>query len=144
MKITIALCITLVSVSILLGQDHEVFPFYPPKDKPDMPLSAALERYYDRYDGIRPEENELYSQFRYTELKGFDYNPELAKQAIEQARQRAIDKVGSIGKITRLVMRLLSNVSSNYAFLMETAEKVKVELGNWKDMFGSSVPQISS
>ena len=39
-----------------------------------MPLSAALERYYDRYDGIRPEENELYSQFRYTELKGFDYN----------------------------------------------------------------------
>ncbi|VGO18078.1 glycoside hydrolase family 117 protein [Pontiella sulfatireligans] len=39
-----------------------------------MELSAALERYYETYNGERPEINELYSQFRYTELKGLDYN----------------------------------------------------------------------
>lgn len=53
---------------------QDVFPFHPPKDKPDMPLSEAMGRYYDIYDGERPEMNELYSQFRYTELKGFDYH----------------------------------------------------------------------
>ncbi|GAA3617385.1 hypothetical protein GCM10022396_39930 [Flavivirga amylovorans] len=52
----------------------EVFPFYPPKEKPDYKLSKALERYYDDYKGERAETNELFSQFRYTELKGFDYN----------------------------------------------------------------------
>lgn len=53
---------------------QKVFPFYPPKEKPDVELSEAMNRYYDLYNGQRPEKNELYSQFRYTELKGFDYN----------------------------------------------------------------------
>ncbi len=53
---------------------NDTFPFYPPKEKPDMELSAALERYYDEYGGKRVEDNELYSKFSYTELKGFDYN----------------------------------------------------------------------
>lgn len=39
-----------------------------------MELSAALARYYEEYNGERPEFNELYSLFKYTELKGFDYN----------------------------------------------------------------------
>ncbi|MEM8889151.1 MAG: family 43 glycosylhydrolase [Bacteroidota bacterium] len=50
------------------------FPFLIPKDKPDRALSTAVERNYDAYASIRPEQNELYTQFRYTELKGFDYN----------------------------------------------------------------------
>lgn len=50
------------------------FPFVLPKEKPDMPLSAAMERNYTAYPAPRPEDNELYSQFKYTELKGFDYN----------------------------------------------------------------------
>jgi len=50
------------------------FPFLVPEQKPDRPLSAALERNYDAYLSIRPEQNELYTQFKYTELKGFDYN----------------------------------------------------------------------
>ena len=37
-------------------------------------LSAAVERNYDAYLSLRPEQNELYTQFKYTELKGFDYN----------------------------------------------------------------------
>ncbi|MCP9235260.1 family 43 glycosylhydrolase [Lewinella sp. JB7] len=50
------------------------FPFVLPDTLPDRPLSAALERNYTAYPAPRPEENELYSQFKYTELKGFDYN----------------------------------------------------------------------
>ena len=52
---------------------NEPFPFVLPKEKPDRPLSAALERNYT-YPAARPEDNELYSQFKYTELKGFDYH----------------------------------------------------------------------
>ena len=44
------------------------------EEKPDMPLSAALNRNYDAYMGARPETNDLYTQFKYTKLKGFDYN----------------------------------------------------------------------
>lgn len=50
------------------------FPFQLPAAKPDRPLSAAMERNYDNYMAPRPEHNELYSQFKYTELKGFNYN----------------------------------------------------------------------
>ncbi|WP_119844446.1 glycoside hydrolase [Reichenbachiella sp. MSK19-1] len=50
------------------------FPFWLPKEKPKRTLSAAMERNYDNYMAPRPEDNELYSQFKYTELKGFDYH----------------------------------------------------------------------
>lgn len=50
------------------------FPFVLPKEKPNRPLSAAMERNYTAYPAPRPEDNELYSQFKYTELKGFEYN----------------------------------------------------------------------
>ncbi|WP_366184040.1 family 43 glycosylhydrolase [Flavobacterium ovatum] len=52
----------------------EEFPYFIPKEKPNRPLSAAVARNYDAYEAIRPEQNELYTQFKYTELKGFDYN----------------------------------------------------------------------
>ena len=54
--------------------NHEEFPFFVPAKKPDRPLSAAVERNYDAYKSIRPEQNELYTQFKYTKLEGFDYN----------------------------------------------------------------------
>ena len=50
------------------------FPYLLPKEKPDRELSAAVERNYDAYLAPRPEDNELYTLFKYTELKGFDYN----------------------------------------------------------------------
>lgn len=53
---------------------HEEFPFLIPKEKPNRPLSEAMERNYDAYMSIRPKQNELYTQFKYTKLKGFDYN----------------------------------------------------------------------
>lgn len=52
----------------------EPFPFVLPASQPDRPLSRALERNYTAYPAPKPEDNELYSQFRYTELKGFDYH----------------------------------------------------------------------
>lgn len=51
-----------------------VFPYHLPEEKPDQPLSAAMERAYTDYLGVRPEHNELYTQFKYTKLKGLDYH----------------------------------------------------------------------
>ncbi len=55
-------------------EDMSAFPFILPKEKPNRPLSAAMERNYNAYLAPRPEDNELYSQFKYTQLKGLDYN----------------------------------------------------------------------
>ena len=54
--------------------ETEEFPFLVPAEKPNRPLSAAVKRNYEAYEALRPEQTELYSQFKYTELKGFDYN----------------------------------------------------------------------
>lgn len=56
------------------ASEPKYFPFELPAEKPDLPLSAAMERNYTAYRAIRPELNELYTQFKYTELKGFDYH----------------------------------------------------------------------
>ncbi len=57
-----------------VNQPTAAFPFVMPSEKPDRPLSEAVARNYDGYASIRPEQNELYSQFKYTKLKGFDYH----------------------------------------------------------------------
>lgn len=54
--------------------EQDGFPFHLPDEKPDRAMSAAMERIYTDYLAPRPENNELFSQFKYTELKGFDYN----------------------------------------------------------------------
>lgn len=46
-----------------------------PRTKPDRPLSAAMNRVYDgTYDSLELETNELFSNFKYTPLEGFDYH----------------------------------------------------------------------
>ena len=74
----ITFCIlSLIQCSSSSSQDKQAvsaFPYIKPELKPDRPLSAALQRNYDDYMGDCPETNELYSQFKYTELKGFDYS----------------------------------------------------------------------
>lgn len=50
------------------------FPFVLPDEKPDRQMSAAMERIYTDYATPQPQNNELFSQFKYTELQGFDYN----------------------------------------------------------------------
>ena len=66
------LTVLLSGCSSLEKQDG--FPLILPKEKPGRKLSAATERNYSAYMAPRPEHNELYSQFKYTELKGLDYN----------------------------------------------------------------------
>lgn len=61
-------------ISSSLSGEPKGFPYLLPVEKPDRPLSAAVERNYDAYGAERPEKNELYTVFKYTDLKGFDYN----------------------------------------------------------------------
>ncbi|BAX78475.1 glycoside hydrolase family 117 protein [Labilibaculum antarcticum] len=72
-------CFLFVSIVLFSCQQKQEsndkgFPFLVSKEKPNRALSAAVERNYDAYLSIRPEQNELYTQFKYTKLKGFDYN----------------------------------------------------------------------
>ncbi|MCK4959666.1 MAG: glycoside hydrolase [Planctomycetes bacterium] len=55
-------------------KDQGGFPFILPKEKPDRKMSAALQRNYTAYMAPRPEDNELFSLFKYTKLEGLDYN----------------------------------------------------------------------
>ena len=50
------------------------FPYVLPKEKPKQKLSKAVNRNYDAYPAAKPEWNELYTLFKYTEISGFDYN----------------------------------------------------------------------
>lgn len=50
------------------------FPWDIPQTKPDRPLSEAMDRMYEEYLAPRPEDNPLFSSFKYTRLEGFDYN----------------------------------------------------------------------
>ncbi len=50
------------------------FPYVIPKEKPDMQLSAAMSRVYDEFGVATPQENELFTNFKYTEIKGLEYS----------------------------------------------------------------------
>ncbi len=51
----------------------QVFPHKLPTAKPSIPMSSSMERMFN-YPTPRVQDNELFSQFKYTRLKGFDYN----------------------------------------------------------------------
>ncbi len=55
-------------------KDYGGFPWDIPQSMPDRPLSKAMKRLYTDYKTPRPEDNELFTSFAYTQLKGFDYN----------------------------------------------------------------------
>ncbi|WP_448249648.1 glycoside hydrolase family 117 protein [Thalassotalea agariperforans] len=50
------------------------FPWLIPQNKPERQLSQAMERLYDNYLTPRPEDNPLFTSFKYTKVEGFDYN----------------------------------------------------------------------
>ncbi|SMP63582.1 Glycosyl hydrolases family 43 [Neorhodopirellula lusitana] len=58
------------------AEEPSVFPYGSiPETKPDVPLSKAMQRVYDGpYTGIDNARNELFTNFKYTPLKGFDYH----------------------------------------------------------------------
>ncbi len=55
-------------------QSNKPFPYMVTPETEKRELSAAMKRSFNNYSGIHPKENELYTQFKYTELKGFDYH----------------------------------------------------------------------
>jgi hypothetical protein len=73
LKLLATATLVLLAVSNVPAQDGG-FPFVLPKQKPNGQLSKAMERNYTAYMAPRPENNELYSLFKYTELKGLDYH----------------------------------------------------------------------
>ncbi|TWT80782.1 hypothetical protein CA13_22280 [Planctomycetes bacterium CA13] len=62
-----------VAVSGSCQGEDGVFPHKMPESKPDIEMSSAMERMF-RYPAPRAQDNELFSQFKYTPLEGFDYN----------------------------------------------------------------------
>ncbi len=53
--------------------EAQVFPFSIPDEKPSYPISSSMEATYDRY-APTPQQNELYSVFRFSPITGFDYS----------------------------------------------------------------------
>jgi hypothetical protein len=56
------------------SQGTDAFPYKVTEAASKRKLSAAMRRSFDAYPTPRPQDNELYSQFKYTRLKGFDYS----------------------------------------------------------------------
>ncbi len=50
------------------------FPYTVTEETKKRKLSAAMRRSFSNYPAPRPADNELYSNFKYTRLKGLDYN----------------------------------------------------------------------
>ena len=66
--------IMLALVASLATAQQPGFPFILPNGRPDRPMSAAVQRNYVPWPASRPEDNELYSQFKYTRITGLDYH----------------------------------------------------------------------
>jgi len=69
--ITFAVLLCLFGVA---QEPKNAFPLFPEKDAPKRELSAALKRSFSKYEAPRLLDNELYTNFLYTKLKGFDYH----------------------------------------------------------------------
>ncbi|WP_347840282.1 hypothetical protein [uncultured Draconibacterium sp.] len=54
--------------------DQGSFPYTVTKETANIKMSPAMKRSFESYSAIHPRDNELYSQFKYTELKGLDYD----------------------------------------------------------------------
>lgn len=55
-------------------KDQGPFPYRINEQTKERKLSAAMHRSFHQYDGVIPKLNDLHSQFKFTKLKGFDYN----------------------------------------------------------------------
>lgn len=69
----------LVACHSQIKQDS-AFPAKIPMTKPDRPLSAAMHRMYDQWNPHEDHGNELYSNFKYTDLKGLERSPYISRR----------------------------------------------------------------
>ncbi|WP_066631413.1 glycoside hydrolase family 117 protein [Labilibacter marinus] len=56
------------------SEPDDSFPYTITKETQQRKMSAAMQRSFKNYSAIHPRDNELYSQFKYTEIKGLDYS----------------------------------------------------------------------
>ena len=64
-----------------LIQAEEVFSALIPREKPTgRPISRAVERLYDQWNPLEDRNNELYSNFKYTRLKGLELSGEISRR----------------------------------------------------------------
>jgi hypothetical protein len=56
------------------------FPALVPQEKPDYPVSAAVARLYDQWNPYEDRGNELYSNFKYSPLKGLEQKPNTSRR----------------------------------------------------------------
>ena len=66
--------LTLICCKQELTYKQNTFPLYLKNLKTERQLSKAMTRAFKYYEAPRMLDNELYSNFRYTELSGLDYN----------------------------------------------------------------------
>jgi len=71
---TIGLTACLLVLPVAASAEPPFFPYGAPEEKPDMPLSRAMERAYTDYSSPTTWGNELFTKFRHTELEGLEYN----------------------------------------------------------------------
>ncbi len=75
-----AFCLLLISCAKTIPKNtidksvQKTFPLYLKDLDPNKPLSSAIKRSFENYEAPRLLDNELYTNFKYTELKGFDYH----------------------------------------------------------------------
>lgn len=71
--------LNLALISILFLGNHGIkaqsaFPFVMPNEKPSFKMSVAMNRVYDNFGVSTPQKNELFTNFKYSKLTGFDYH----------------------------------------------------------------------
>ena len=64
----------LLAIPVICNAQTDVFPYGVREQKPDMPLSKAMERAYTRYMSPTTWGNELFTKFRHSPLEGLNYN----------------------------------------------------------------------
>ena len=74
------LLLSLVSGCAATSKETPVFPAVMPVTKPDYLLSTAIKRMYDHWNPYEDRSNELYSNFKYTPLQGFELKPEISRR----------------------------------------------------------------
>jgi hypothetical protein len=70
----IGLVLAMAAIAFSSIAEAQGFPWDIPQQRPDRPLSEAMERLYREYLTPRPEDNELFSSFKYTRLQGLGYH----------------------------------------------------------------------
>ncbi|WP_413432968.1 glycoside hydrolase family 117 protein [Crateriforma spongiae] len=63
-----------VVVAVTASAQDTVYPYGVPAEKPDMELSAAMERAYEQYIAPSTWDNELFTKFRHSPIEGLDYH----------------------------------------------------------------------